>query len=185
VFKDENAQNLSKNYAFAHMQLALHYRRTKDFPKAVAEMERVQRMFPDWVEIQLPLGSIYLTMGDTLKAWSFYNQLAERVPATPRRSTTGRSARLPGQAHEAIDAFRRSRTLDPNYPNPYFDEFATLWDRAAPRGDPDDAALGGPAPRGPGGAGAPAGSAAPRRTRRPAGRHALSDARTAMRRDAS
>jgi len=129
VFKDENAQNLSKNYAFAHMQLALHYRRAKDFPKAVAEMERVQRMFPDWVEIQLPLGSIYLSMGDTLKAWSFYNQLAERVPGSPEAQYyRGASLAYQGKLAEAIEAFRRSRTLDPNYPNPYFDEFATLWD---------------------------------------------------------
>ena len=129
VFKDENAQNLSKNYAFAHMQLALHYRRAKDFPKAVAEMERVQRMFPDWVEIQLPLGSIYLSMGDTLKAWQFYEQLAERVPGSPEAQYyRGASLAYRGKLTEAIEAFRRSRMLDPNYPNPYFDEFATLWD---------------------------------------------------------
>src|SRR5262249_52113071 len=29
VYKDENAQNLSKNYAFAHMELAMHYRKQK------------------------------------------------------------------------------------------------------------------------------------------------------------
>jgi hypothetical protein len=129
VFKDENAQNLSRNYAFAHMQLALHYRRVRDYPKAVAEMERVQRMFPEWVEIQLPLGSIYLSMGDTLKAWEFYDRLAERVPGSAEAQYyRGAALAYRGMLPEALTAFRISRELDPNYPNPYFDEFATLWD---------------------------------------------------------
>src|SRR5262245_8505410 len=129
VFKDENAQNLSKNYAFAHMQLALHYRREKDYAKAVSEMERVQRMFPDWVEIQLPLGHIYLSMGDTLKAWEYYDRLAERVPGSPEAQYwRGVALAYLGRLDEALTAFRISRALDPNYPNPYFEEFATLWD---------------------------------------------------------
>src|SRR5205823_1293742 len=82
VYKDDNAQNLSRNYAFAHMQLAVYYRRMKDYPKAIAEMERVQRMFPEWVEIQVPLGGIYLAAGDTNKAWAFYDKLAQRVPGS-------------------------------------------------------------------------------------------------------
>jgi len=133
VYKDENAQNLSRNYAYAHMQMALYYRRQRDFPKAVAEMERVQRMFPTWVEIQLPLGSIYLSMGDTAKAWSFYDGLAERVPGSPEAQYYhGASLAYRGRDEDALAAFRLSRALDPNYPNPYFDEFATLWDLGRP-----------------------------------------------------
>ncbi len=129
VFKDENAQNLSKNYAFAHMQLALHYRRQRDFPRAIAEMERVERMFPEWVEIQLPLGGIYLSAGDTLKAWQFYDRLAERVPMSAEAQYyRGASLAYRGRSEEALGAFRRSRQLDPNYAYPYFDEFATLWE---------------------------------------------------------
>ncbi len=129
VFKDENAQNLSKNYAFAHMQLALHYRRQRDFPRAIAEMERVERMFPEWVEIQLPLGGIYLSAGDTLKAWQFYDRLAERVPMSAEAQYyRGASLAYRGRNEEALGAFRRSRGLDPNYAYPYFDEFATLWE---------------------------------------------------------
>jgi hypothetical protein len=128
VAKDENAQNLSRNYAFAHMQLALHYRRTQEYPKAVAEMERVQRMFPDWVEVQLPLGSIYLSMGDTLGAWKFYEELALRVPGSPEAQYyRGAALAYQSKFDQALEAFRRSRTLDPNYPNPYYDEFAMLW----------------------------------------------------------
>ena len=129
VFKDDNAQNLSKNYAFAHMQLALHYRRSRDFPKAIAEMERVQRMFPEWVEIQVPLGGIYLAAGDTLKAWQFYDELVKRVPnSAEAHYYRGASLGYRGDPAGAIEEFRTSMRLDPNYGYPYYDLFATLWE---------------------------------------------------------
>ncbi len=129
VYKDDNAQNLSRNYAFAHMQLALYYRRTHDFPKAIAEMERVERMFPDWVEIQVPLGGIYLAAGDTVKAWEFYDRLAARVPRSAEAHYyRGASLGYRGRREQALAEFRLSRKLDPNYSYPYYDEFATLWE---------------------------------------------------------
>ena len=129
VYKDDNAQNLSRNYAFAHMQLAQHYRRIKDYPKAIAEMERVTRMFPDWVEIQAPLGGIYLAAGDSAKAWAFYDGLTKRVPGSAEAHYyRGAALGYRGKPEEAVEEFRLSRKLDPNYGYPYFDEFGTLWD---------------------------------------------------------
>ncbi|MCE9626643.1 MAG: DUF2723 domain-containing protein [Candidatus Eisenbacteria bacterium] len=129
VYKDDNAQNLSKNYAFAHMQLALYYRRLRDFPKAIAEMERVQRMFPDWVEIQVPLGGIYLAAGDTAKAWSFYDKLVKQVPnSAEAHYYRGASLGYRGDPQGAIEEFKISMRLDPNYGYPYYDLFATLWE---------------------------------------------------------
>jgi tetratricopeptide (TPR) repeat protein len=129
VFKDENAQNLSRNYAFAHMQLGLQYRRQRDFPRAIAEFERVERMFPEWVEIQLPLGGIYLSAGDTVNAWRFYDRLAERVPqSSEAQYVHGASLAYRGRTEEALAKFRLARKLNPNYPDPYYDEFALLWE---------------------------------------------------------
>ncbi len=129
VYKDDNAQNLSRNYAFAHMQLAQHYRRIKDYPKAIAEMERVTRMFPDWVEIQAPLGGIYLAAGDSAKAWEFYDGLTKRAPGSAEAHYyRGAALGYRGKPEEAVEEFRLSRKLDPNYGYPYFDEFGTLWD---------------------------------------------------------
>lgn len=129
VYKDDNAQNLSRNYAFAHMQLAQHYRRLKDFPRAIAEMERVSRMFPDWVEIQAPLGGIYLAAGDSAKAWEFYDGLTKRAPRSAEAHYyRGAALGYQGKANEAVEEFRISRRLDPNYGYAYFDEFGTLWD---------------------------------------------------------
>jgi hypothetical protein len=129
VYKDENAQNLSKNYAFAHMQLALHYGRQKDFPHAIDEMKRVERMFPTWVEIQLPLGPLYLRSGDTASAWQFYDRLAARVPESAEAQyVQGASLAYRGRTEDALAAFRRARALNPSYPDAYYDEFALLWE---------------------------------------------------------
>ena len=54
VYKDENASTLSRNYAAAHLQLAFYYRRRGDMERAIAEMERVARMFPDFTDVHGP-----------------------------------------------------------------------------------------------------------------------------------
>ena len=129
VYKDDNAQNLSKNYAFAHMELAMYYRRVREFPHAITEMEYVQRMFPTWVEIQVPLGGIYLAAGDSTRAWQFYDQLAERVPASAEAHYyRGASLGYRGRDVEAIQEFEKARRLNPNYAYAFYDEFAALWD---------------------------------------------------------
>jgi tetratricopeptide (TPR) repeat protein len=129
VFKDENAQNLSKNYAFAHMELAMHYRRQRQFPQAIAEMQFVERMFPNWVEALTPLGGIYLAAGDSAKAWDFYDRLAQRVPASAEAHYyRGVSLGFRGRDPEAIQEFRTARQLNPNFAYAYYDEFAALWD---------------------------------------------------------
>src|SRR5262252_6376663 len=111
------------------MELALYYRRHNQFPQAIAEMQRVQRMFPAWVEIQVPMGGIYLAAGDSAKAWEFYDQLAARVPLSAeahyyRAVSLGYRGRDP----EAIEEFRVAQRLNPNFPYAYFDESAALWD---------------------------------------------------------
>src|SRR5437867_6311274 len=75
VYKDENASTLSRNYAAAHLQLAFWYRKRNQYPRAVAEMERVARMFPNMTDILVPLGSFYLDMGDTARAHQLFQRL--------------------------------------------------------------------------------------------------------------
>jgi tetratricopeptide (TPR) repeat protein len=129
VYKDENAQNLSKNYAFAHMELAMHYRKLRDFPQAIAQMEFVERMFPSWVEALGPLGGIYLAAGDSVKAWDFYDRLAARAPQNAEAHYyRGAALGYRGRDLEAVQEFRTSRQLNPNFAYAYYDEFRTLWD---------------------------------------------------------
>lgn len=87
------------------------------------------RMFPTWVEIQAPLGGIYLAAGDSAKAWEFYDGLTKRVPnSAEAHYYRGAALGYRGKPDEAVAEFRISRKLDPNYAYPYFDEFGTLWD---------------------------------------------------------
>jgi len=134
VYKDDNAQNLSRNYAFAHMQLALYYRRTHEYPQAIAEMQRVERMFPDWVEIQDPIaGGIYLAAGDTAAAWQFYERMAKRAPGSPvARYYYGVALGYQNRNSDALAQFRDVRRLDPNFAEAYYAEFGTLWDLGKP-----------------------------------------------------
>ena len=80
VYKDENAATLSRNYAAAHMQLAFIYEKSGDLPKAIGELERVERMFPGYVDVLVPLGRFYLEAKDTAGAVGLFERLAARVP---------------------------------------------------------------------------------------------------------
>jgi tetratricopeptide (TPR) repeat protein len=83
VYKDENAATLSRNYAAAHIQLAYYYRRHGDLDQAIAEMERVGRMFPDFTDVLVPLGSFYIEKHDTTRALQLFQRLATADPSNP------------------------------------------------------------------------------------------------------
>jgi tetratricopeptide (TPR) repeat protein len=80
VYKDENAATLSRNYAAAHIQLAFVYEKTGRLSKAIEELERVERMFPGFVDVLVPLGRFYLEGGDTARAVGLFQRLVARNP---------------------------------------------------------------------------------------------------------
>jgi tetratricopeptide (TPR) repeat protein len=80
VYKDENAATLSRNYAAAHLQLAFLYEKQHHLPDAIRELERVERMFPGYVDVIVPLGKFYLEDGDTARAVDLFRRLVTRNP---------------------------------------------------------------------------------------------------------
>jgi len=80
VYKDENAATLSRNYAAAHMQLAFVYEKSGHLPQAIAELERVERMFPGYVDVLVPLGRFYMEGKDTARAVRLFERLVTRMP---------------------------------------------------------------------------------------------------------
>lgn len=127
VYKDENSETLSRNYAAAHLQLALHYRRTGELPKAISEMERITRMFPNFPEIQTPLGLFYMEAGDTAKAYGFYEDLAKKFPGSPEaRYYWGATLAMQHRYDEALREFEMAVQLDPTYGQAYYGLYTGL-----------------------------------------------------------
>jgi len=115
VYKDENAATLSRNYAAAHLQLAFVYESQKNLPKAIEELERVERMFPGYVDVLLPLGKFYIDSGDTVRALRLFERLIARAPNSPEaRYYYGVTLMFTGQPSAALAQLNRSIELEPN-----------------------------------------------------------------------
>jgi tetratricopeptide (TPR) repeat protein len=127
VFKDDNAETLSRNYAAAHLQLANYYHRAGDLKGAISEMERICRMFPNFVDAQLPLGTYYLENRDTAKAMAFFRDRSQRDPANPEaRYLYGASLALQGDIERAVHEFDAAILLEPDYGQPYIGAYYLL-----------------------------------------------------------
>jgi len=127
VYKDESAATLTRNYAAAHLQLAYHYRRQGDLGRAIAEMERVQRMFPDLVDVLVPLGGFYLEAGDTVRAVTLFRTLAARRPGDPEvRYYYGITLGFQRDVAGALREFDAAIQLEPGYARPYYGAYYTL-----------------------------------------------------------
>jgi len=127
VYKDENASTLSRNYAAAHLQLAFHYRRAGNLPRAISEMERVGRMFPDYSDVLIPLGGFYIDAGDTVKASELFRRLATRDPNNAEAHYYyGITLVYLGRLDEGLREFESSIRVDPNYNMAYYAAYYTL-----------------------------------------------------------
>jgi Flp pilus assembly protein TadD len=129
VYKDENASTLTRNYMAAHVELGIYYRRIGQTARAIAEYERVARMFPE-IEIQLPLGALYMEVGDTTRAMELYARLAERHPESPEaRYYHGVSLMYRGDIEGGAREFDAAIELDPNFNLAYYAAYTMLQDR--------------------------------------------------------
>jgi hypothetical protein len=127
VYKDENASTITRNYASAHMQLALRYQERGDLPRAIAEMERVQRMFPDYAGVLIPLGTFYLQLGDTARAVGLFASLVQRRPNDPEAHFYyGVSLASRKDVTGALREYDTAIQLAPDYADPYYYAYALL-----------------------------------------------------------
>jgi Tfp pilus assembly protein PilF len=127
VFKDENAATLSRNNAAAHLQLAFLYRRRHDMTKAIDEMERVARMFPDYTEVLVPLGSFYMEKGDTARALALFRRLTETDPGNPEAHYYyGVTEMYRGNMMAALREFDGAIRADPGYAMAYYAAYYAL-----------------------------------------------------------
>ena len=130
VYKDENASTLTRNYANAHLELAFTYHRQHRLDDAIAEMERVARMFPDYVEVQIPLGGFYLDKGDTLKALELFRKLTTMRPDYPQaRYYYGVTLAARGDLVNGMRELDAAIRLEPDYGLAYSAAYSVLWER--------------------------------------------------------
>lgn len=127
VYKDENASTLSRNYAAAHLQLAFWYQRQGQIEKAITEMERVERMFPGYVDVLVPLGRFYLDVGDTTKALGLFERLVHNNPASSEAHYFfGVTQMFKGRGQEAVRSFDEAIRLNPEYFYAYLAAYSLL-----------------------------------------------------------
>ena len=92
-------------------------------------MERVERMFPDFTEVLVPLGSFYIERGDTAKALSLFERLSANDSHNPEAFYYyGVTLAARNRLEPALKAFDTAIQLDPDYPNPYFAAYYALMD---------------------------------------------------------
>ncbi|MBI1798713.1 MAG: DUF2723 domain-containing protein [Candidatus Eisenbacteria bacterium] len=127
VYKDENASTLSRNYAAAHLQLAFYYRHRGQLARAITEMERVARMFPDYTDVLIYLGGFYMDRGDTARAVELFRRLVARSPANPEAHYyLGVTLVYRGRIEEAAREFDSAIRCDPNYSQAYLAAYYSL-----------------------------------------------------------
>ncbi len=126
-YKDENAYRLTQNYAAAHMQLAFRYRQDGRRAEAIAELERILRMYPKFPTARPALGMFLLEHGDTAKALVFFEQSKAITPndkdlAYYHAVTLG----LVGRIDESVTRFDDAIGLDPDDGQTYFAAYSLL-----------------------------------------------------------
>ncbi len=128
-YKDENAYRLTQNYAAAHLQLGFRYRQDGRRAEAIAEMERILRMYPAFPAVRPALGMFLLENADTAGALAFFEQSKSIAPndkdlAYYHAVTLGLTGRMDESAKRFADAIR----LDPDDGQSYYAAYSLFSD---------------------------------------------------------
>jgi len=128
-YKDDNAYRLTQNYAAAHLQLAFRYRLDGRRPEAIAELERILRMYPTFPATRAALGMFYLENGDTLKSLDFFAKSQKIAPTDPDLAYYhGIALGLHNQVDASVSRLNDAINLSPDDGQAYFAEYSMLMD---------------------------------------------------------
>ena len=137
-YKDENAYRLTQNYAAGHLQLGFRYRMDGKRKEAIAELERILRMYPTFPAVRPALGMFYLENGDTAQGIAFFEK---SKPLAPRDADLayyhGIALGLTGRIDEAAVRLNEGIAIAPDDGQTYFALYSLLADhgRLAEAGD--------------------------------------------------
>ncbi len=133
-YKDENAYRLTQNYAAAHMQLGFRYRLDGRRKEAVAELERIIRMYPTFPAVRPALGMFYLEVGDTAKGLAFFDQSLKVTPNDPDLAYYhGITLGIVGQTDRALKRLNDAIELAPDDGQFYFAVYSLCMDNGRPQ----------------------------------------------------
>jgi tetratricopeptide (TPR) repeat protein len=128
-YKDENAYRLTQNYASGHLQLGFRYRLDGRRAEAVAELERIMRMYPTFPAVRPALGMFYLEIGDTAKGLAFFDQSEKVTPRDPDLAYYhGIALGLTGNVDGAAKRLNDAIDLAPDDGQSYFALYSILFD---------------------------------------------------------
>ncbi len=133
-YKDPNAYRLSQNYAAAHLQLGFRYRLDGKPREAVAELERILRMYPTFPAVRPALGMFYLENGDTAKGLEFFARSRGITPNDPDLAYYyGIALGFSGRTDEAVRQLRDGMRMDPDDGQAYFAAYSLLLEAGRPQ----------------------------------------------------
>jgi len=120
VFKDENTQNLLRNYASTHFQMGVAYRKQNQLEKALKEFKEAERIAPDEpANINLLLIT-YGELGRYQDALKYGHLLEVAEPNHPYPlEQMGKIFLALGMKDSAEDYLKKGMAVDPNYPETY------------------------------------------------------------------
>jgi tetratricopeptide (TPR) repeat protein len=128
-YKDENAYRLTQNYAAGHLQLGFRYRLDGKRPEAIAELQRILRMYPTFPAVRPALGMFYLENGDTAKGIAFFEESRKVAPRDPDLAYYhGVALGLSGRIDEAKVRLNEAIDLAPDDGQTYFALYSLLAD---------------------------------------------------------
>jgi hypothetical protein len=109
-YKDENALRMAQNYPAARLELAYALRRQGRIAEGIAELERVDRMAPDFPPADGLLGLYYLDAGDSVRCLAYFRDRERRRPSAELFYYYGMCLEAMGRKEEAERVRRRMGT---------------------------------------------------------------------------
>ena len=129
VYKDDNEERLTQNYAAAYVRLAYVLAQRKENEKAVVEMENAAKISPSFPGVLEALGALYRETGQFDRAEAFLADLMEREGRTAYLTRFLADVQAEsGRTDQAITTYREAIGIDPEMREAYWYLFLTYWD---------------------------------------------------------
>jgi tetratricopeptide (TPR) repeat protein len=95
---------------------------------AIAELQRVMRMFPDFPQVEAILGVFYMDAGDTARAFEYFREKERTHPTSDLYYYEGITLGTMGRIDEAVAKLLKAGEIDPDETQAYKAAYMLLMD---------------------------------------------------------